>query len=100
MVLLLVGKALKVAAAISLSLVQPIYNEYNQYASQYDGLNSGKIANDFGIQDLRKEVRQYATGKVLDVAVGTGLQNSFYDWTKINSYSGNYYLDDHDHVIL
>ena len=87
---LFVGKALTVATAITLTLLQPIYNEYNQYASTYDGLNSGKIANDFGIDELRKEIRQYATGKVLDVAVGTGLQNSFYDWTKIKSYFGNY----------
>lgn len=80
----------KLAAAATLALQppQPIYTEYNQYAKTYDDLNGGAIADDFGIQTLRREMGQFVSGKVLDVAVGTGLQNSFYDWNRISGYVG------------
>lgn len=76
------------AVALTFFSSQPIYNEYNRFASTYDGLNGGTVASNFGIQSLREEAGHFATGNVLDVAVGTGLQNSFYDWTKIMSYTG------------
>lgn len=88
----MIGNACKVVIGVALTLFspqpQPIYNEYNQYASNYDQLNSGKIANDFGIESLRERMGQYVNGKVLDAAVGTGLQNTYYDWNRISSYNG------------
>ncbi len=51
---------------------------YNKYAKTYDELDGGSIASKLGIEDERNNIIKQASGNVLEVAVGTGLNLSKY----------------------
>lgn len=61
-------------------------SDYNTYSSNYDTVNSGKIADTLGITDLRRSAADFIKGDVLEVAAGTGLQLEYNNWEKIRSY--------------
>mmetsp|Transcript_3591 Transcript_3591/g.4225 ORF Transcript_3591/g.4225 Transcript_3591/m.4225 type:complete len:313 (-) Transcript_3591:2389-3327(-) len=46
---------------------------YNKYAKSYDELDGGSVATSLGIEEEREEKIKQARGRVLEVAVGTGL---------------------------
>jgi methyltransferase OMS1, mitochondrial len=51
---------------------------YNKYASSYDQLDGGSIASQLGIEVARSKLIGQATGKVLEIGCGTGLNIPFY----------------------
>lgn len=52
---------------------------YNKYASNYDALDGGSLADSLGIEKARTNLlRNNARGKVLEIGVGTGLNLSKY----------------------
>ena len=61
---------------------------YDSLSKSYDNGNSGDISKVFGVDRLRGRAGSIARGDVLEVAIGTGLQSSFYDWSAINSFTG------------
>ena len=61
---------------------------YNAYAPKYDDLDGNDFVTDFlGISDMRKHAASFVRGDTLEVAVGTGIQSEYYDWTKISAYT-------------
>lgn len=62
--------------------------KYDSFSSTYDTLNGGSLTNALGIDDMRKEAAHFVTGKVLEVAVGTGLQSQYYNWQALTSFTG------------
>lgn len=63
-------------------------SDYNQFSASYDTLDGGEAANLLGINDLRRRSASFAVGDVAELAVGTGLQSSYYDWSHISSFTG------------
>jgi len=62
---------------------------YDAFASSYDRLDgNSKVADTLGISSLRKQAALVSKGDVLEVAIGTGLQADYYDWSQIISYTG------------
>lgn len=57
---------------------------YDRLASSYDRWNRGGAARTFGIPDLREELVREAKGEVLEVAVGSGINLSSYEWNGSN----------------
>ncbi len=51
---------------------------YDKYAKTYDNLDGGSVADTLGIVEARTNLISQAKGKVLEVAVGTGLNLSKY----------------------
>jgi ubiquinone/menaquinone biosynthesis C-methylase UbiE len=51
-------------------------------------LNAGKVADVFGVTHLRNLASSSVEGNVLEVAMGTGIQSSFYNEKNIKSYVG------------
>lgn len=51
---------------------------YDKYAKTYDNLDGGSVADTLGIVEARANLISQAKGKVLEVAVGTGLNLSKY----------------------
>lgn len=65
------GSTVQAAHAIT---SQEAESSYNQYASNYDLLDGGSIADSLGIEKARdKLISKMARGNVLEVGVGTGL---------------------------
>jgi len=64
----------------------PSLNKYDQYSSSYNVLNGGSLSKFLGLDDLRKNIASGLHGDILEVAIGTGLQLPYYDWSKINSF--------------
>ena len=58
---------------------------YDFYASSYNILDGGRAAEILGLNALRSLSARDATGDVLEVAVGTGLQLDFLDLSNNNS---------------
>jgi len=92
MKLLLFKRALAVAGVVlslqdSAQVVPAAGAEYNKYASQYDDLDGGAAADVLGLTKLRREAGALVSGKVLEIAVGTGLQASYYTPDAITSYT-------------
>jgi len=52
---------------------QEAESSYNQYAPTYDTLDGGSVADSLGIEQARSKILQLATGKVLEIGAGTGL---------------------------
>jgi methyltransferase OMS1 len=52
---------------------QEAESSYNQYAPTYDTLDGGSVADSLGIEQARSKMLQLATGKVLEIGAGTGL---------------------------
>lgn len=64
---------------------------YNEYAKTYNALDGGQAAEVLGINALRARAARFATGNVLEVAIGTGLQAPYYDFSssgKITAFTG------------
>ncbi|KAJ9516730.1 hypothetical protein QJQ45_027134, partial [Haematococcus lacustris] len=55
------------------------------YAPRYDELNAGPLARAVGFDELRASLLAQASGSVLEVAVGTGLNLPLYDWQQVKS---------------
>lgn len=62
--------------------------KYDSYSIFYDALNGGKVAEVFGVDDLRAEAAQYVSGDVLEIAVGTALQSKFYNPKVLKTFTG------------
>jgi hypothetical protein len=60
----------------------------NSYAPTYDALDGGAAADALGFARLRAELLARASGDVLEVGVGTGLNLAAYDWRRVRSYTG------------
>ena len=83
------GSGLK-AAELSAYAVEPstTTSMYDKIASGYSSGNNGEAAKVLGVESLRAVAGREVTGDVLEVAIGTGLQSSFYDWMTIKSLTG------------
>ncbi|GFH24486.1 methyltransf_11 domain-containing protein [Haematococcus lacustris] len=57
----------------------------HRYAPRYDELNAGPLARAVGFDELRASLLAQASGSVLEVAVGTGLNLPLYDWQQVKS---------------
>jgi methyltransferase OMS1 len=64
-----------------------IKESYNQYADNYDDLDGGVVADALGFPDQRKALLQQATGDVIEIAVGTGLNLQYYNLTNLRSFT-------------
>jgi len=58
---------------------------YDNDAQRYDSLDGSEIARKLGLDELRDDLAAKATGKVLEVGAGTGLQLSHYRWSQMRS---------------
>lgn len=58
---------------------------YNSYASHYDDLDGGTAANILGLDDARAALFRKATGNVLEIGVGTGLNLDKYNTSRVTS---------------
>lgn len=58
--------------------IESVREAYDAYSSNYDSLDDGILASCFGFPKLRSEMIQKASGNVLEVAVGTGLNLAHY----------------------
>jgi len=76
------------AMALTSTSMSSSSSSYDNFASSYDRLNNGFLSDSFGIKILREEAGRLAYGKVLEVAVGTGLQLPYYQWDQIEDYLG------------
>ena len=56
-------------------------------AESYDALDGSIVADALGFPELRKQLLAQARGRVLELAVGTGLNLSFYDSSAVQSLS-------------
>lgn len=61
---------------------------YDRFATQYNVLDGGAIAEAAGITKLRRDVTALCTGDVLEVGVGTGLNLPFYNEKEVRSLTG------------
>jgi SAM-dependent methyltransferase len=57
--------------------------QYNEFAADYNGLDGGIAAQGLGILQLRQLITASARGRVLEVAVGTGLNLPYYDRRRV-----------------
>ena len=57
-------------------------------AESYDALDGGQAAVVFGFPELRKQLLQKAKGRVLEIAIGTGLNLQYYDYGQIDVVTG------------
>jgi ubiquinone/menaquinone biosynthesis C-methylase UbiE len=76
------------AMTLTSTLMSSSSLSYDKFASSYDSINNGFLSDCFGIKKLRAEAGRVAYGKVLEVAVGTGLQLPYYQWDQIEDYLG------------
>ena len=60
---------------------------YDGYASTYDDLDGGAPARALGLDDLRARALGSASGDVLELAVGTGLNLPAYDLKRVTSFT-------------
>jgi len=58
---------------------------YDALSSTYDAENAAISAAMLGVSRLRAHAGSFVRGDTLEVAIGTGLQAPFYDWSEINS---------------
>jgi len=80
-----VGASLLVSSPVSLEKTE---NEYNRFASRYDDLDGGTAADILGINRLRRLAGEQTSGDVLEIAVGTGLQSSYYNLEAVDTFTG------------
>lgn len=70
----------------SLVLAEP---SYENYAKSYDELETSAWNGIFQLDLLRKELLTYISGgKVLEVAIGTGLNLEYYPWQYLTQFRG------------
>lgn len=58
---------------------------YDSYASTYDDLDGGPASSALGIDQARADLFRKASGRVLEIGVGTGLNLARYDLSKVTS---------------
>ena len=85
---MLIPLVAKAALAVALLFGGQPEVQYDSFASNYDSLNKSPLSNKLGIDSLREEAGRYAKGSLLEVAVGTGIQTAYYDWSMLDSYTG------------
>lgn len=59
--------------------------QYDSYSASYDRLDGGKASSVLGIAQARSTLLQKATGNVLEIGVGTGLNLENYNRSKLSS---------------
>ena len=59
--------------------------DYDTYAAKYDVLDGGAAANALGLEAARHALVAAATGHVLEIGAGTGLNLPHYNWQNIKS---------------
>jgi methyltransferase OMS1 len=59
--------------------------DYDSYAADYDALDGGSLASLLNIDQARRDLIHSASGNVLEIGVGTGLNLSYYDASRIKS---------------
>ena len=60
-----------------------VRDDYDRFAATYDSLDGGSAASALGIDDARRQLLSSVQGKVLEVAVGTGLNLPLYPWAQV-----------------
>lgn len=70
-------------ATLALSDAKPA--TYDRFADTYDGLDGGAAAEALGIPGLRRMLLRRASGDVLEVGVGTGLNLPLYERPAVRS---------------
>jgi hypothetical protein len=60
--------------------------QYDTYAPSYDDLDGGKVSVALGIEDARREMISKAKGDVLEIGVGTGTLNTFFNMCSRHSF--------------
>uniref|UniRef100_A0A061R1H8 Methyltransferase type 11 n=1 Tax=Tetraselmis sp. GSL018 TaxID=582737 RepID=A0A061R1H8_9CHLO len=68
--------------------VKDIQAAYDRYASEYDELDDGMAADFLRLPELRRSLLRRASGNVLEVGVGTGINLPLYDKRKVSSVTG------------
>jgi len=76
------------AAACPLATLPAGSDPYDSYAGTYDDLDAGLAADAFGIPKMRQQLLGLASGNVLEVGVGTGINLPLYDRTRVAHVTG------------
>lgn len=80
------GPLLLASPPPSFATPEDIAEAYDRYAATYDDLDGGAFAADtLGLDALRKSALARASGEVLELGVGTGLNLPGYDLSKVAS---------------
>ena len=61
---------------------------YDDYSATYDNLDGSQVADAFGFPEMRTQLLAMASGNVLEIGVGTGLNMPFYDAKNLESFTG------------
>ena len=54
--------------------------DYDGYSETYDGLETGQIAKAFGLSDFRSRAVSQASGRTLEIGIGTGINLPLYEF--------------------
>ena len=60
-------------------------SDYDAYAAKYDQLDGGQASSALGIDEARKKLLSQASGNVLEIGAGTGLNLDKYDPQRLES---------------
>ena len=74
------GQPLQSAAASSATSKDELRKDYDRFSAKYDELDGGAAAGALGIEKARSDMLGSAQGRVLEVAVGTGLNLPAYNF--------------------
>lgn len=82
------GTASLALPALSATPGDRLRQEYDGYATRYNELDGGVVADTLGIDSLRAAAISRCQGQVLEVGVGTGLNLALYDRSRCSSVTG------------